>query len=162
MTKTTINDDSFDDESLAPIPQARGETDISDCAADEDDVGYTKTTGPHDTSYEKYENVATIKDVPEDEFEGRMKPTSEILLWHYRLGHISFSRLQTMAKTGLLPRRLSDCRLPKCASCIYGKMTRRAKRTKNEKSKIETRVITGPGSCVSVDQLGISHARTYQ
>ena len=32
-------------------------------------------------------------------------------------------------------------------------MTRRAKRTKNEKSKIEARAITGPGSCVSVDQL---------
>ena len=32
-------------------------------------------------------------------------------------------------------------------------MTRRAKRTKNEKSRIKARVITGPGSCVSVDQL---------
>ncbi|KAI2489917.1 hypothetical protein MHU86_24671 [Fragilaria crotonensis] len=32
-------------------------------------------------------------------------------------------------------------------------MTRRAKRTKNEKSRIEARVLTGPGSCVSVDQL---------
>ena len=58
-----------------------------------------------------------------------------------------------MAKEGLLPRRVSDCRVPKCSACIYDKMTRRAKRTKNEKSKIEARAITGPGSCVSVDQL---------
>jgi GAG-pre-integrase domain len=141
-----------DDESLAPIPETRTTHPIPG-REDDDDVGYTKTEGHHDTSYEKYKDVATIEDVPEDEFEGRMQPTAEIMLWHYRLGHIPFSRLQIMAKSGLLPRRLSDCRLPKCASCIYGKMTRRAKRTKNEKSKIETRVITGPGSCVSVDQL---------
>ena len=147
--------DMSDDESITPIPE-RGSTTHERSVRDEDDdddVGYTKTTGHHDTSYEKYKDVATIEDFPEDEFEGRMRPTSEIMLWHNRLGHIPFSRLQTMAKTGLLPRRLSDCRLPKCASCIYGKMTRRAKRTKNEKAKIEARVITGPGSCVSVDQL---------
>jgi uncharacterized protein (UPF0218 family) len=52
-----------------------------------------------------------------------------------------------------LPRRLSDCRIPKCSVCIYGKMTRRAKRTKNEKSKTKARTVTGPGSCVSLNQL---------
>ena len=83
-----------------------------------------------------------------------MEPTSEILLWHFWLGLIPFLRLQTMAKAGLLPRRLNDCRVPKCASCIYEKMTRRAKRSKNKASKISARTITGlVGSCVSVDQL---------
>ena len=116
-----------------------------------EDPGYSKTTGNHDTSYDKY--TATIEDEIEDEFDGKLKPTTELMLWHYRLGHVPFSRLQTMAKTGLLPRRLSDCRVPKCAACIYGKMTRRAKRSKNEESRISARTITGPGACVSVDQL---------
>ena len=142
-----------EDESIAPIPQPRRSVRGGESAEDPEDIGYDRTTGHHDTSYERYKTVATIEDIPEDEFEGKMKPTSEILLWHCRLGHVPFSRLQSMAKAGLLPRRLSDCRLPKCASCIYGKMTRRAKRTKNEKSKIEARAINGPGSCVSVDQL---------
>jgi hypothetical protein len=142
------DEDADDDASIVPIQQpTRG----PGRADDDDDPGYTKTTGHHETSYDKY--TATVDDVEDDEFDGKLKPTSEILLWHYRLGHIPFSRLQTMAKAGLLPRRLSECRVPKCASCIYGKMTRRAKRSKNEASKISARTITGPGSCVSVDQL---------
>lgn len=149
-----------DDESIEPTQQG-GDSKRSFLTSDDqsvgDDIGYTKTTGHHDTSYEKYNNIAVIEDVEDDAFKGRLKPTAEVLLWHYRLGHIPFSRIQTMAKEGLLPRRLSDCRLPKCSSCIYGKMTRRAKRTKNEKSKIEAWAITGPGSCVSVDQLVENH-----
>jgi hypothetical protein len=137
-----------DDKALiVPIRQfPRGSDDQQ---PDHEDPGYAPGTGHHETLYDKYNTVATVEDV----FAGKLKPTAEILLWHYRLGHIPFSRLQTMAKDGLLPRRLSDCRLPKCASCIYGKMTRRAKRTENEASKIEARTVTGPGACVSVDQL---------
>jgi hypothetical protein len=53
-------------------------------------------TGNHDTSYDRY--TATIEDIAEDAFEGKLKPTAEVMLWHYRLGRIPFSRLQTMAK----------------------------------------------------------------
>ena len=122
-------------------------------ADNQEDQGYTKTSGHHDTSYDAYKNVAVVEDVEEDSFAGKLTATAELLLWHFRLGHVPFSRLLNMAKEGLLPKRLSNCRVPKCSSCIYGKMTRRAKRTKNEKSRIEARVLTGPGSCVSVDQL---------
>ncbi len=142
------NDDAPIFTAHAPQRNIDGETD------DSTEAGYTPTTGHHDTSYERYGSVALVEDVEEDSFDGKLKPTGEILLWHYRLGHIPFSRLQNMAKEGILPRRLSDCRLPKCAACIYGKMTRRAKRTKNEKNRpVSARIITGPGSCVSVDQL---------
>ena len=120
---------------------------------DEDGPGYSKSTGHHDTSYDTYQNIPVVEDAEDDAFDGKLKPSSEVLLWHYRLGYIPFSRLQTMAKEGLLPKRLATCRVPKCASCIYGKMTRRAKRTKNEKSGISARTVTAPGSCVSVDQL---------
>ena len=58
-----------------------------------------------------------------------------------------------MAEKGTLPKRLADCRIPKCSTCIYGKMTRRAKRTKSKANKVSGMTITAPGQCVSVDQL---------
>ena len=147
-----VSGEPSDDESITPIqrPEA-GRVHQRDA---DDDIGYTKATGHHETSYETYnKDVATIENVEEDSFNGKLPPTAELLLWHYRHGHVPFSRLQAMAKEGSLPRRLRDCRVPKCASCMYGKMTRRAKRAKNEKSGIDARIITGPGACVSVDQL---------
>ena len=42
--------------------------------------------------------------------------------------------------------------MPLCTSCLFGKATRRPWRHKAAKSK-ETRVLTRPGECVSVDQL---------
>ena len=56
--------------------------------------------------------------------------TSKLLHWHERLNHISFQRLRIMAKQGLIPHRLSTCRQPACAACMYGQATRRAWRTK--------------------------------
>ena len=58
-----------------------------------------------------------------------------------------------MTQEGIIPRRLADCWVPKCSACIYGKMTRRAKRTKSKTNPITSRTITVPGQCVSVDQL---------
>jgi hypothetical protein len=111
---------SEDNESIIPIRQGDNQSGNTTSDSD-DDAGYTKTTGHHDTSCDKdkYRNLAVVEDVESGAFEGRLKPTAEVLLWHYRLGHIPFSRIQTMAKEGLLPRRLSDCRLPKCSACIY-------------------------------------------
>ena len=109
---------SEDNESIIPIRQEDNQSGNTTSDSD-DDAGYTKTTGHHDTSCDKYRNLAVVEDVESGAFEGRLKPTAEVLLWHYRLGHIPFSRIQTMAKEGLLPRRLSDCRLPKCSACIY-------------------------------------------
>jgi hypothetical protein len=82
-----------------------------------------------------------------------MTPRAELMGWHYRLGHLPFKRLKAMADKGVIPRRLADCRVPKCSACIYGKMTRRAKQTKTPSNKIGSMEITSPGQCVSVDQL---------
>ena len=72
-----------------------------------EDIGYDRTTGHHDSSYERNKNVATIEDIPEDEFEGKMKPTSEILLWYCRLGHPKQSHW-TDRKPDVLRERHSD------------------------------------------------------
>jgi hypothetical protein len=80
-------------------------------------------------------------------------PQAELLRWHYRLGHMSFAKLKLMSALGILPRRLSSVHPPKCAGCIYGAMTKRPWRTKASPSQVKTVVVTGPGDCVSVDQL---------
>ena len=139
-----------DEASIVPVHQP-GRIQGQENDEENEDPWYSVTSGKHDTSYDKY--TAMIERDNEDEFDGKLKPTTELSLWHYRLGHIPFSRLQTMAKMGLVPRRLRNCRVPKCAACIYGKITRRAKRSKNRESKISARTVAGPGVCVSVDQL---------
>ncbi|WP_317203594.1 hypothetical protein, partial [Janthinobacterium sp.] len=93
--------------------------------------------------------------IVEDEEDVRPQDASaEFLRWHHRLGHISPKKIQAMAKQGLLPRKLVDCRVPLCTACLYGKATRRPWRSKSPNNKDETaRLITMPGQCVSIDQL---------
>ena len=77
-----------------------------------------------------------------------------ILKLHYRLGHISMHRIKQMAKMGLIPKKIADIQPPMCASCQFGKATRRPWRTKALPSQAaKLKPITGPGSCVSVDQM---------
>ena len=79
---------------------------------------------------------------------------AELMRWHYRLGHISFKKLKILAVMGLIPKRLVNVKSPKCAGCIFGKMTRRPWRTKptsNGNRKIFK--TTKSGQCVSVDQM---------
>jgi hypothetical protein len=80
--------------------------------------------------------------------------SAEFLQWHHRLGHLSPKKMQLMARQGLLPKFLADCRVPLCTSCMYGKATRRRWRNKGFNNSAETsKVITQPGECVSIDQL---------
>jgi hypothetical protein len=77
---------------------------------------------------------------------------SELMRWHYRLGHLSFKKMHTLAMKGLIPKKLSKVRPPKCACCIYGNMNRRPWRTKGQKQRA-IRTASKPGECVSVDQM---------
>jgi hypothetical protein len=53
----------------------------------------------------------------------------ELLKWHYRLGHVGFKWLQWLIRAGRLvvmnKRAMSNCDLPKCAACEFGKATKR-------------------------------------
>lgn len=80
--------------------------------------------------------------------------TTELLHWHYRLGHLSFPRLKQMAKLGIIPTYLFDAPITICSSCKHGKSKRRPWRTKGKEiRKIYKQDIKRPGECVSVDQL---------
>ena len=76
---------------------------------------------------------------------------AELMRWHLRLGHLSFPRLKDLAEKGIIPRRLAMVRAPKCAGCIYGRMTKRPRSKRKLQGKIK--IAEKPGECVSVDQM---------
>ena len=79
-------------------------------------------------------------------------PYAELLRWHYRLGHISFSKLKAMARLGIIPKRLANVEHIKCRACQFGKLTRKPWRNKGQQPR---RILpaTKPGQCISVDQM---------
>jgi hypothetical protein len=87
---------------------------------------------------------------PESEISN---PSSLMLKWHQRLGHISMKKLQLMAQQGLLPAKIKNCAIPICTSCLYGKATRRQWRTSAPLNARPIRKALQPGECISVDQL---------
>ena len=93
---------------------------------------------------------ATITDDQEDQ-EAPLQ--AEFLKWHHRLGHLSPNKMKLMARAGILPKKLADCRdTPLCQACLYGKATRKPWRSKPLHNKV-SHVAKEPGQCVSIDQL---------
>ena len=94
----------------------------------------------------------------DDEAVGALESSdrvAELLRYHYRLGHLSFSKLRLLAKLGEIPRALADVVPPKCAGCLFGAMTRVKWRTKPSKHDPGSEIFpaTRPGQVVSVDQM---------
>jgi hypothetical protein len=86
-----------------------------------------------------------------DDATSPLDARAELMRWHCRLGHLPFANIRLMAEKGEIPKRLANCRIPKCQSCLYGRATKRPWRTKGQTARI--RVVTKAGQCVSVDQL---------
>ena len=79
---------------------------------------------------------------------------AEFMRWHYRLGHLPYKKLKILAVMGLIPKRILNVKPPKCAGCIFGKMTKRPWRTKaTVKQGLGIFKATKSGQCVSVDQM---------
>ena len=78
--------------------------------------------------------------------------TAELLRWHQRLNHMSFKKLKLMASIGMLPTRLASARVPRCACCIFGTMTKKRTRKKKKLGK-HLKQANAPGAVVSVDQM---------
>ena len=75
----------------------------------------------------------------------RTKLEEENLQLHYSLGHIHPDRMQLI--------QYKNCRLPFCASCAYGKATRKPWRLHTSSNTIESHCPQRSGECISVDQL---------
>jgi GAG-pre-integrase domain len=87
-----------------------------------DDEIYTHSSnwdGIHAVNHEG-DDVLTISGIDNIEVAGTSSAT--LLEWHMRFGHMPFPRLQLLAKEGFLPKRLAQCQIPICASCMYGKL----------------------------------------
>ena len=162
VTKTSIPN-PFEEATCFPATDAMEEDTAAIVSDDEDDDdetiqasnrsngGTTMSTEPtkidfHDDNVDSNENSNFPERALSDD-------EAELMRWHLRLGHTSFDKLRVMANNSDIPKRLAGCKIPKCAGCLYGKMTRRAWRTKQKPSKVEPATITAPGDCVSVDQL---------
>ena len=78
--------------------------------------------------------------------------TAELLKLHYCFGHTPFSKLQVMARRGILAKRCAKCNIPVCSACQYAKATKRAWRPRTAKNYKPVRAVK-PGDVVSVDQL---------
>ena len=88
----------------------------------------------------------------DEEDRQKSTPEAEILMAHHRFQHISFSKLQEMARQGILPKKLAHCKIPSCSACLYGKATKRAWRSKLGKQTTEKKTLK-PGEVISVDQM---------
>jgi len=90
----------------------------------------------------------------------------ELLLWHQRLGHVSFQRLQALLRPPrnelgrqvLFPKnaRATRCEIPRCEACQYAKQKRRMPPSKSQRSRMELEGgisdgVLQPGQRVSVD-----------
>ena len=103
--------------------------------------------GPNDSP-----ELPTIIEDEEDRLP--QDASAEFLRWHHKLGHMSPKKIRIMAYLGILPRRLANCRIPLCTTCLFGKATKKPWRAKTPANKYPRSLqITKPGHCVSVDQL---------
>jgi hypothetical protein len=78
---------------------------------------------------------------------------AEMLLFHHKFGHVSFPKLQEMAKMGIIPKIMAKFLVPTCLACLYAKAIRRRWRGKTANNSDEATKPSKPGECVSVDQL---------
>ena len=105
---------------------------------------------PQTQEFEVPESLVNV--IPDDKEPKSLEPQDELLQWHYRLGHLPFTRMKELMNQGTLPRRLLKVIIPFCAACQYGKMTHRPWRVKGD-AQHKTKTATQPGQVVSVDQL---------
>ena len=60
----------------------------------------------------------------------QMKNEALLLQYHCDFGHVSFKKLQIMAKEGIIPKHLASCPIPTCSAYLCGMMTKRNWRDK--------------------------------
>jgi hypothetical protein len=44
---------------------------------------------------------------------------------HPQFGHATFCKIQELAKSGVIPKKLVKCNAPVCSACMFAKATRR-------------------------------------
>jgi hypothetical protein len=78
---------------------------------------------------------------------------TELMRWHYHLGHLPFVKLKQLALNGEIPKKQAKVKPPKCAGCLFGVTTRIPWHGRETKASHKVFVATKPGQCVFVDQM---------
>ena len=137
-----------EDQSSANVPQ-----DLSDDWQEEKPLiprEFNLSRPPTETEREHAPQIITDE---EDVQEMQSTPAAELLRYHQRFGHLSFKKLEWMARKGIIPKNLATCKPPFCSSCAYAKATRKPWRSRGRMDQPKLVPITKPGQVVSVDQL---------
>ncbi len=147
-----ISDDEYSDDEVEQEEPKKGITrQQSRSSSNENDASEWPNTVEFDLDGPTGKNRPIIVEDEED-----IQPTNlaaEMLRYHHKFGHVSFARLQEMAKLGIIPKRLAKCPVPTCSACLYAKAIRRKWRGKTANNSDEATKPSKPGECVSVDQL---------
>jgi hypothetical protein len=86
---------------------------------------------------------------------------AKLMQLHYRLGHLTFSKLKQLALNGKIPKKLAKVLPPKCAGCLFGTMTNFPWQGKETNADHEVFVATKPGECILVDQMTSTEVGFY-
>jgi hypothetical protein len=86
---------------------------------------------------------------------------TELMRWHYRLGHLPFVKLKQLALNGEIPKKLAKVKPPKCAGCLFGTMTKIPWRGRETKASHKVFIATKPGECISFDQMTSTEVGFY-
>jgi hypothetical protein len=87
---------------------------------------------------------------------------TELMRWHYRLGHQGFSKLKQLALNGKIPKKLTKVLPPKCAGCLLGAMTKLPWQSKETKADHKVFIATKPGECASINQMTSTEVGFYK
>ena len=92
-----------------------------------------------------------------------LNPTSlsplqeEMMSYHYRLHHLPFPKMITLAELGRIPKRLAQLRgcTPICVACIFGSAHKRpwCSKAKSSKHPIQKKEDNAPRKKTSLDQI---------
>jgi hypothetical protein len=74
---------------------------------------------------------------------------AKLMRWHYRLGHLAFSKLKQLALNGEIPQKLAKVKPPACVGCLFGAMTKVPWKGQETSSKVF--MAMNAGQCVSVN-----------
>jgi hypothetical protein len=155
-------DVDYDDEQCHPITVESSQVVSNDADDDEivdsgSDTNEIDWSQPIDTNFDlngpNNTDQPTTNIVDDEEDQQPTSAAAELLQYHHKFGHVSFRRLQEMAKQATIPKRLAKCPVPACSACLYAKAIRRQWRHRTPNNKIESRKPTKPGERISVDQM---------
>lgn len=101
--------------------------------------------------------IEPVEQTPRDLVAKNRK--AEFMRWHYRLGHMHFTKMKRISRLGYLPTWIENIDGCSCKICKFGSQERTPWRVKGDQKHLKA--TTKPGECVSVDQLESSTEGFY-